>query len=111
VFVGGNPTRGDDAACARELSTLAMAFAGLTRHVDATIDRLLQDPSPEAPLVLRDLLLERGDAVEALLRDRACESSLQLLPLADAPTIDDELAALWRRVIDLDPWIDSSPSL
>lgn len=57
-------------------------------------DRLLRDPDPRSGEVLRNLLLERGQPVEPLLRDRVQGIDLPTLPLLDTDTIDDELAAL-----------------
>jgi len=87
-------------------AALAFAVGGLTQHSDPAIDRLLHDP--DAGPVLRDLLLERGAAVEPLLRDRADATALDALPLADHGSIDDELRTLWHRVIALDPMMDTS---
>ena len=109
-FLYSSTISASDEVRAAELDTLARAIAELTTHPDAQIDRLLRDPSPGASEVLRDLLLERGDPIDALLRDR---TRTQALPAGSLPgehdeAIDDELEALWHRVLELDPMIDTT---
>lgn len=106
-FLYGSTDSASDEQRAAELSILALAIAGLTTHPDPQIDQLLRDDA--AGEVLGDLLLERGQPVEWMLRDRT-NAALLILPLAgeDDETIDDELEALWHRVLELDPMIDCS---
>jgi hypothetical protein len=104
AFVGAH--RGSAARHARDHALLASVVCGLTRHPDSQIDQLLHDPDPDATHVLRDLLLQRGQPIEPLLRDRADASGLTEMPLVDVATIDDELGALWEQVIALDPMLE-----
>ena len=107
-------SRGADPAT--ELAVFARAILTLTQHPDPRIDQLLRDPDsrddrflsdPYARDVLRDLLLERGGPVEPLLGD-AAELELDWLPPPPDADIDDELEALWNKVLELDPMIDTS---
>ncbi len=98
--------RGDAAAEGRDLAELAAAVCALTRHPDPQIEALLRDPSPHALAVLTDLLLERGAPVDELLTDRlrgseAAAAALAIEPHADTDVIQAELAAMWRRVVEL----------
>ncbi len=110
VFLYGSRASASDAQRADELSVLAATIAQLTTHPDPQIDALLRDPFPGVEDVLGDLLLERGGPVDLLVSDRATLSNLELLPLLgeDDEAIDDELEALWHRVLELDPMIDST---
>lgn len=102
AFAFESSSRDGDAATA--LVALARAIVGITHHSDPTTDRLLRDPSSHD--VLRDLLLERGGPVEALLGD-AAKIEVDWLPLPEAD-IDGELVDLWNKVLELDPMIDTS---
>ncbi len=108
-FLHGSTNSADDAQRAVELATLARAIAELTTHPDPQIDGLLRDTSTGSHEVLGDLLLERGHPVEKLVNDRCHAPGLSLQPLAgeDDEDIDDELEALWHRVLELDPMIDT----
>jgi hypothetical protein len=106
VFAFLGTQRGTAASHVRDHALLAAAVGGLTQHSDPQIDQLLHDPDPDATHVLRDLLLERGQSIEPLLRDRANVSGLAETPLVDEPTIDDEFEALWDQVIALDPMLE-----
>ena len=86
---------------------LAFVVAGLTQHPVPAIDQLLRDSDPSSADVLRDLLIERGQPVEPLLRDRVTGIDLPTVPLIDADTLDDELAALWNQVVSLDRMLDT----
>jgi hypothetical protein len=110
LFLYRSTNTAGDTRRAVELSVLAFAIVELTRHPDPQIDQFLRDTSHGSHEVLRDLLLERGAAVERLVRDRCNTPSLALLPLAgeDDEAIDDELEALWHRVLELDPMIDTT---
>jgi hypothetical protein len=102
VFAGEATGRGDPKS---DRVQLARAIASIASHPEPTIDRLLRDPVGAE--VLCDLLLERGRAIDPLL----CELANVVLPearLVDHATIDDELAALWNRVLELDPLMDTT---
>jgi hypothetical protein len=110
LYLYSSRSSASDVERAVELAVLAHAIASLTTHPDPEIDRLLRDPSIGSHEVLRDLLLERGQPVELLLIDRTNTPSLARLLLAgaDDEAIDDELEALWNRVLELDPMIDTT---
>ncbi len=100
LFLDGGMQDGDDARRAAELAVLAGAFAELTRHPDAQVDALIRDPAGRD--VLRDLLLEGDVPVDPLLGDLV---GLDAGPPPEDPTIDRDLRALWRRVMELDPML------
>ncbi|HEY5937871.1 MAG TPA: hypothetical protein VIU61_24650, partial [Kofleriaceae bacterium] len=107
AFVGGTRPL-TDALRATDRALLASVVGGLTQHPTPEMDRLLRDPDPGSGDVLRDLLLERGQPIEPLLRDRVKGIDLPTVPLIDTETIDDELAALWNQVVSLDRMLDTS---
>lgn len=109
-FLRSTNQPGTDAQRAAELATLAFAIAQLTRHPEPAIDVLLHDPSPDAADVLGDLVLERAQPIARLLADRARDTTLPIAALAGHadPAIDAELRALWHRVLELDPMIDTT---
>jgi hypothetical protein len=75
VFLfASSPRTGTDAERANDRAQLARAIAGVMRHPDAAIDRLLRHE----------------------------------LALIDAPSIDDELEAMWNLVLRLDPMIETN---
>lgn len=84
---------------------MAAEVLALGAPPDGKIAALLADPDPAAIEILRDLVLQRGAPIEAVLRQRLAVAELPELPCEDAPGIDDEFAALWLRVIALDPMI------
>ncbi|HEU0037525.1 MAG TPA: hypothetical protein VFQ53_43235 [Kofleriaceae bacterium] len=84
-----------------ELAQIARATIMLAHHPDARIDALLRDPDPDALDVLRDLVLERG-VLDELLGDAL---GMRPPPYVDTPAIEGELAALWERVLTLEPLI------
>jgi hypothetical protein len=105
-FLYGSRDSASDSQRAAELALLASTIASITAHPDPRIDRLLHDPSPGAHEVLRDLLLQRGEPVDLLLRDRTNTPGLALKPLDDDEAVDADLCAMWDRAVLLDPMMD-----
>jgi hypothetical protein len=102
AFVGARPGA---SSLLEDRARLARAIGGLTRHPDPEIDRLLSDP--DGLQVLRDLVLQRDEPVELMLGDLVEARGLPELPLVDDDSIDDELGALWKAVVELDPMLET----